>query len=92
MNLPLAYHHFAQSKVPNPPFIIYYCPSENHFAADGLIYYKTKNMIIELYSDKKDLELESRLERFLETEYYYDKSEIWIETERLYLIRYELEV
>ena len=40
INLPFTYHHFAEGESPNPPFVIYFIPEQDHFSADGVIYHK----------------------------------------------------
>ena len=64
-----------------------------NFYADGIVYFTANVLHIELYTDKKDPDLEEQVETVL-TEYgiYYNKSEVWIESERLYEVIYEMEV
>lgn len=95
MQIPFAYHHFAESEVVDPPFICYLLPSSNNFSADGKVYHKTTEVHIELYTDLKDLAVEYQVEEVLdEYEIFYNKSEVWIESERLYevLYRFELDI
>lgn len=91
--LPFAYHHFAESESPNPPFLIFLSPGENTFSADNYMYFSFKKLDIELYTDIKNPELEENIERVLKHhQIYYTKSEIWIESEKLYEVLYETEV
>ena len=47
---------------------------------------------VELYTDKKDPVTEARLEGVLDRhDIFYDKSEVWIESERLYEVLYTFE-
>ena len=93
IGLPFAYHHFAEGESPDPPFIVYLSPGSHNFGADGKVYFKAKELDIELYTDKKDPELEERLENVLDAAgLFYDKMESFIETENLYEVLYELEV
>ena len=93
VDLPFAYHHFAEGESPDPPFIVYLSPGSHNFGADGKVYFKAKELDIELYTDKKDPELEERLENVLDAAgLFYDKMESFIETENLYEVLYELEV
>ena len=49
------------------------------------IYYKINDVHIELYTDAKDPEVESRVEAVLDEHgVFYDKTEVWIDTEKLY--------
>lgn len=93
IGLPFAYHHFAEGEESDPPFIVYLAPGSNNFAADGKVYHKIKQLDIELYTDKKDLQLEEKLEAILDAaEIFYEKTEAYIESERLYEVLYEMEV
>ena len=48
---------------------------------------------IELYTDVKNPELEKQVESVLrKRKIYYKKSEVWIESEKLYEVLYETEV
>lgn len=90
MGLPFAYSHFAEGESPNPPFMVYLFPKNKHFGADGYVYHKNTEVDLELYTDKKDLKLEDKIEDILDREkIYYEKSEVWIESERLYEVLYE---
>ena len=90
---PFAYDHFAEGESPEPPFICYLLPGTNHFAADGIAYFKINEVNIELYTDIKDLDVEQRLETVLDQHgIFYAKSEVWIESERLYEVLYSFEM
>ena len=90
IGLPFAYSHFAEGESPQPPFMVYLLPKNKHFGADGLVYYNNTEVNLEVYTDKKDLQLEEKIEEILDREkIYYEKSEVWIESERLYEVLYE---
>lgn len=90
IGLPFAYSHFAEGESPDPPFMVYLFPKNKHFGADGVVFYKNTQIDLELYTDKKDLKLEEKIEEILDREkIYYEKSEVWIESERLYEVLYE---
>ena len=91
--LPLAYDHFAEGESPDPPFLIFLFPRSDNFAADGTVYAKVDELHIELYTDLKDPALEKRIEDILDrNEIVYDRSEVWIEDEKLYEVLYSTEV
>jgi len=93
MQIPFAYHHFAEGEAVNPPFICYLLPGSNNFSADGKVYFKINEVRIELYTDLKDLAVEQQVEDILdEHEFFYNKSETWIESERLYEVLYTFEM
>ncbi len=88
-----AYHHFAEGESPEPPFICYLLPGSNNFSADGKVYYKINGVHIELYTDLKDLAVEQQLEDVLDEHgIFYNKSETWIESEKLYEVLYTFEM
>lgn len=90
--IPFAYDHFAEGESPEPPFICYMMPQSNNFSADGKVYFKANEVHIELYTDFKDLSVEQKLEAvFDEHGYFYNKSETWIESEKLYEVLYIFE-
>lgn len=91
--IPFAYHHFAEGESPEPPFICYLLPGSNNFSADGKVYYKINEVHIELYTDLKDLTVEQQLEDVLDEHgIFYNKSETWIESEKLYEVLYIFEM
>lgn len=91
-NLPIAYDHFAEGESPDPPFICFLFPGSDNFSADGKVYLKIRNVNVELYTDLKDPELEERLETVLDRHgIFYQKSEVWIEEEKLYEVLYQFE-
>ena len=93
MNIPFAYDHFAEGESPEPPFICYLIPGSDNFAADGRVYFKMNEVRIEMYTDFKDLDLESRVEGVLDGhEIFYNKSETWIQSEKLYEVMYAFEM
>ena len=93
INIPSAYHHFAEGEVVNPPFLVYLYPSSNNFSADGKVYCKIHRLDFELYTDKKDIKLERQVEAVLDKHgLFYEKTEVWIEKEKLYEVLYEMEV
>lgn len=91
--LPFAYDHFAEGESPEPPFICYLVPGSNNFAADGRVYFKINEYHIELYTDEKSPRLENSLETVLDNHgIFYNKSETWIESEKLYEVLYTFEM
>ena len=93
IGLPYAYDHFAEGESPDPPFVVFLYPSADNFAADGIVYFAANVLHIELYTDKKDPDSEELVETVLtENGLFFNKSEVWIESERLYEVLYETEV
>lgn len=93
IGIPFAYDHFAEGESPDPPFICYLTPNSDNFAADGKVYYKINEIHIELYTDCKDLSAEQKVEAVLDEHgIFYEKSEVWIESEKLYEVLYSFEM
>lgn len=91
--LPIAYHHFDTDSVKEPPFLVYLFPQSNNMSADNQVYEKISELDVELYTDCKDMGLETRIERVLtDAGLFWQKTESWIETEKLYEVLYEMEV
>lgn len=91
--LPNAYHHFAEGEAPTPPFLIYLILESDNFSADGGVYFKANEVHIELYTDYKEPKTEKKVEAVLD-EYgiFYNKSEVFIDSEKLYEVLYIFEM
>ncbi len=93
MGLPYAYDHFAEGESPEPPFLVFLFPRSNNFSADGKVYQKINQLQLELYTDRKQPNLEKRVEVVLDShDLFYDKSEVWIPDEKLYELLYTTEI
>ena len=93
IGLPFAYDHFAEGESPKPPFICYLFPGSNNFAADGKVYFHISEVRIELYTDKKDLSVENKVTAVLDEHgIFYNRSEVWIASEKLYEVIFQMEV
>ena len=91
--IPFAYDHFAEGESPDPPFLCYLLPGSNNFSADGKVYYKIGRVNLELYTDRKDPEVEQKLEDVLDAaSIFYNKTEVWIDSEKLYEVLYQFEM
>lgn len=91
--IPSDYDHFAEGESPEPPFITYLLPGSDNFAADGKVYFRITEVHIELYTDEKNPEVERQVEAVLDEHgIFYDKTEVWIESEKLYEVLYSFEM
>lgn len=91
--LPFAYDHFTEGEAVDPPFICYLLPGSHNFAADGKVYHKVSIVHLELYTDEKNPSLEQAFETVLDSgEVFYDKTEVWIGSEKLYEVLYTFEM
>ena len=93
IGIPFAYSHFAEGESPEPPFMCYLLPRSDNFSADGRVYHKLSSVHFEVYTDKKDRVLENRVEDVLDkNNIFYNKSEVWINSEKLYEVIYSFEL
>lgn len=92
--VPVAYSHFIESdnhSIPAPPFICYWITFSSNFSADNTIYKPIQNVQIELYTDRKDIDAETKVENVLNAnEMPYATSEIYIDSEQLFQKIYEV--
>lgn len=94
VGLPLAYRQFEPYKdtpVPSPPYLIYLIDKESGHGADGLNFYKQLHITVELYTTKKDTELENKVEVAI-NEYEFEKYEDYLDNEYMWFISYEFDV
>ena len=93
MDIPYAYDHFAEGESPGPPFICYLVPGTDNFGADGKVWLKVIQVHLELYTDIKNPEMEQKVEAVLDEHgIFYDRTEVWIESEKLYEVLYYFEM
>lgn len=91
--LPFAYDHFVEGEAVDPPFLCYLLPGSHNFAADGKVYHKVSIVHLELYTGEKNPSLEQTVEAVLDaSEVFYDKTEVWIGSEKLYEVLYTFEM
>ena len=84
INVPTAYHHFAENTGQQPPFICFYFDGSRDQYADDSNYQKIEHLIIELYTDNKDFTLEATVESALASSgLTWTRNETYIETEQI---------
>lgn len=89
----VAYNAFPVGECVPLPFICYRVTNTQNFGADDKVYTVIRDIDIELYTALKNPAIESAVETALDNaELFWDKTEQYIETERCYLITYEIEV
>lgn len=90
---PTAYHHFEEGQEPEKPYLVYLYPGTDNFSADGIVYQAVNKLDIELYTEKKDIEAEKKVEAVLEEHgFFYEKTESYLESEKMYEVLFEMEV
>lgn len=92
LKLPIAYYQFPNGEAPQLPYIVYYYPYSDNFSADNSVYQRADELNVELYTENKNFTLEEAIESLLdENGFFWQKSESYIESERMYQISYEME-
>lgn len=93
LGIPVTYYQFPNDKAPSLPYLVYYYPNRDDMSADNTNYVKIESLVIELYTEEKDLELEQNLENILKNHNItYNKTDNFIDKESMYEIYYESEV
>jgi hypothetical protein len=91
---PVAYSHFTPTEdfpVPDPPYICYLSTGSSNMKADDTVYHQIGNVQIELYTLKKDLFAEAKVETVLiENDLPFETVETFIESEELFQKIYEV--
>ena len=89
--VPVARNCFLKPQA--PPYIVYIFSHSNNFSADSKVFLKRENYQVELYTEKKDIALEEKLEGiFDEHGLLYDKTETYLESEKLIEVIYEIQL
>ncbi|WP_449462490.1 hypothetical protein [Streptococcus suis] len=89
LQLPVAYHHFEEGSRPRPPYLVYLVTDSENHGADNWTYYKQNNLQVELYTTKKDLVTEQKVESLFDCHLiHFEKVENYISSEKLYQITY----
>ena len=90
IGVPSAYYQFTADTAQPPPFICFYFDGNVDLYADNRNYQKVAHLVIELYTDEKDFDLEERVETVLnDSDIAYNRMESYIDSERLYMVTYD---
>ena len=93
LGLPVSYRCFAPGQVPELPYIVFYADEDVGFYADDVVYYEECAVTIEVYSDKKDLGLESKIKKLLnDNQLPHESYESFLDSENMYLKAYEINI
>lgn len=65
IGLPAAYDHFSRDTAQAPPFICYYYDTDDDFKADNSNYLEVWPLVVELYTDARDFDLEEAIKTVL---------------------------
>lgn len=93
IGIPYAYYSFEEGTAEAPPFLCFYYTENNDLAADNTNYQKIEHLIIELYTDTKDFELEKTVETALNAAgLVYTRDETYLSSERMFMEVFEADV
>lgn len=89
----VAYRQFRTGQAPALPFMVYYVEDSNNFLADNKVYLAKQNVVVELYSENKDVTSEGLVEKlFNDNDIPWRKFEDYIDSEHMYMITYEVTI
>lgn len=89
----VAYRAFPVGKAPKLPFVCYLVDGTNNFVADNRVYKVITKINIELYTSKKDITSEKKIEDALnDASIVWDKTEEYLDDEQCYEILYTIEI
>ena len=90
---PYNYYQFEENSAPALPYVLFYYPQRTDVIADNKNYTMKTALNVELCTEEKDFEAEANVEAvFINNEIPFDKTETYIESEKMYMILYEMEV
>lgn len=87
LKIPFANYQFREPQ--EPPYLVYLLERDD-FSADNSNYQKIVRLILELYTDNLEPEMEEGIESLLPS--FYIKDQSYIDSERMYQTTYEIEV
>ena len=90
--LPNAYYEFPDDTEQAPPFICFFYPTSTDIFADNSNFVSKRRLVVELYTNNKDVTQEAVVEDVLKThDLTFAKGETYIASERMYQVVYEME-
>lgn len=93
MGYPAAYNHYPDQTQKAPPFICFYYAQSNDMIADDHNYTKVEQIVIELFTAKKDFAAEQAIEAVLRANCLpYTRIEDYFDDEKMYMQTYTTEV
>ena len=93
LEIPIQYRSFQVGHAPELPYLIFYENDSDNIFADNHNYFDVINVACELYTDEKDIELETKLHKlFYDNEIQYNSTETFIDSENMYLKAYDVQI
>ena len=94
--IPFRYHHWRKNSNEGPPpipFGVFVFVGSNNLIADSGVYHKGHRVRVEIYTEFHDPAVISALENVLDVaEIPYQSDETYIDSEKMFMNTYELEV
>ncbi|MDG3222536.1 hypothetical protein MKM42_02345 [Streptococcus suis] len=89
-DLPVTYRAYQEGNVPDMPYLVYFESNPIVNSADNTRHHEIKSVVVELAFERKDEDLEERLEELWSNQelFFEAQEETFIETERLYVKPY----
>lgn len=92
-DLPFAYYQFPDGTDLEPPFVCFYTLGDNDVKADDQNYVNITRLVIELYTDYKDFNLEQIIRAVLnEHGLVFSVEEAELDTEKMHMTTFMTEV
>lgn len=93
LGIPVQYRAFPIGQAPQLPYLIFYENDSDNIFADNVNWYDVLNVACELYTDEKDIGLETKLQKLLyDLEIQYNSTETFIDSENMYLKTYDVTI
>ena len=93
VGIPFAYYQVPEGTAQATPFICFYYTTSDDLIADNTNYSAIRQLVVELYTDEPDFDLESDLESTLNNNgFVYVKNAAYIDSEKMWQISYTTEV
>ena len=93
LGIPVQYRAFPIGQAPQLPYLIFYENDSDNIFADNVNWYDVLNVACELYTDEKDIELETKIQKlFYDNEIEYNSTETFIDSENMYLKAYDVTI
>ena len=91
--LPATYYSWPEKQAPQLPYLVWYLPSSDNFAADDKVYKHIETLHVELYTEAKDFATEQAVEAVLDAHgMVWERQESYIDEEHMYEVLYIMEV
>ena len=89
----VSYRAFPIGQCPELPFVCYLENQTNNFFADNSVFKKKTSVNVELYTELKNIELETKIEDALNRNMLpWEKTEDYIDSEKCFMITFNVEV